>query len=139
MILTKGVPAVPVVRRLVMALLAPVLALTVSGLTAPHATASTVIWDDPLTLKVEKRPKVKVSKSEYRKITRGLTYGRVKKIADGPGEYFGPCVEGGPCGNDVRWYMWRYRGGKVKYDGRWYGRFVMVAFTNGKVTKKFHS
>lgn len=138
MIKSERVPRALPIRRLV-AILTAALALALVGTTIPAASAASVSWDDPLTTKVEKRPKVKISKSEYRRIIRGQSYRRVKQIADGKGAYFGQCVEGGPCGPAVRWYMWRYRGGKVKYDGKWYGRYVMIGFKNGKVAKKFHN
>ena len=127
------------IRRSLLALFVSALALALLGATASPAAAASVIWDDPLTKQVEKRPKVKISRSEYQKIIKGRSYSQVKRIADGPGEYFGHCVEGGPCGANVRWYMWRYRGGKVKFDGKWYGRFAIIAFTNGKVSRKFHN
>ena len=69
-----------------------------------------------------------ITKSEYRMIKKGESYPKVTRIADGRGEYIGQCVEGGPCGKNIRWYWWRSTSGK----------HVWVAFARGDgVVTKF--
>lgn len=114
-------------------------ALSIGVLVAPAAAAPRVDWDDPLTTKVEKAPKTKISKGEYKRLHKKQTYAKVTRIVHGKGQYLGPCVEGGPCGGDIRWYFYQYRDGKMKFYGEWVPEAAWLAFKNGKLVKKLHS
>ena len=115
-------------------------AIAASVLAATPAQASVrVDWDDPLTTKVEKAPKTKISKGEYKRLHKGQSYAKVTRTVHGKGQYIGPCVEGGPCGSDIRWYLYKYRDGKMKWHGEWVPEATWLAFKDGKLVKKFHS
>lgn len=55
-------------------------AIAASVLAATPAQASVrVDWDDPLTTKVEKAPKTKISKGEYKRVHKGQSYAKVTR------------------------------------------------------------
>ena len=57
-------------------------AIAASVLAASPAQGSVrVDWDDPLTTKVEKAPKTKISQGEYKRLHKGQSYAKV--TADG--------------------------------------------------------
>ena len=57
----------------------------------------------------------------------------------GQGKYIGHCVEGCPCGSNIRWYLYKFRDGKQKSYGEWVPEAEWLAFSNGKFVKKLHS
>ena len=63
-------------------------AIAASVLAATPAQASArVDWDDPLTTKVEKAPKTKISKGEYKRLHKGQSYAKVTRTVHGKGQY----------------------------------------------------
>ena len=96
-------------------------------------------WDNPLTTTIEKAPKTRISKGEYKRLHQGQSYAKVTRTVQGKGQYIGPCVEGGPCGSNIRWYLYQYQDGKMKRYGEWVPEATWLAFKDGKLVKKFHS
>jgi len=127
-----------IMRKTAVILTAGAFAAGIFAATPAQASAS-VNWDDPLTTRVEKAPKTKISKSAYQRVHKGQTYSKVTRTVHGRGQYVGSCIEGGPCGSNVRWYLYKYRDGKMKWYGDWVPEAAWLAFKDGKLVKKFHS
>jgi len=83
-----------------------------------------------LTMAPAEAATVVVTKAEYRKIKKGQSYAKVKRIVGGRGDYLGHCVEGGGlCTSTSRWYWWKSTS----------GTHVWVGFDHGEMKRKFRA